>query len=419
MHSHTQTRSRPVEAWPQSQTLHQLTAVVVEQLAPDSVPRAQWPAIALAALQHGLAPMLSKVMQGSGMDPGSIENGQALVDSAQRAAANDMLYEISIRDISFALAAAAIPAIWLKGADLARTAYPQSSLRPMGDLDVLVPYAQCEAALSVLRQLGYGFSSYNPFRGIPLRGDHRPDDNDEAYLKHLAHRHYVLVGGISNSVVVELHYGLSGNRDNSLLSSSQIQWFFENTRSFGENDELTFTGLSPEANLLYLAAHNIYQHSEVQAYLLRDLDVHFLICRNSLNWDQIIDQAVVLGWTLAVYRTLERAAGFYATPIPEGVQDQLAIRMPRHEDPSYMNRKRWLGHRWEDFNNTFSHMPARAKIRFALDKLFPSPPFMRCRYAVPAERPIWPYYLYRWYDLFRIILCVMLKRLRKSRIETP
>jgi len=387
-------------------TLHQLSALVSGRLAPGDVPAGQWRALTDSALDHGLGPMLLCSVKCSGMRSVPSEDRQTLAASAHQTAASDILFEESLRSITRALASARIPAIWLKGAALARTVYPQSSLRPMGDLDVLVPHAQRPAALDVLRGLGYTFDAHTTFR------PDSPDKIDEAYLKHLAFHHDVLVGGGAGAVVVELHFGLwAHHHGNRLLSLAHMAWFWEHTRSFYPDAQTPFTCLSPEAHLLYLAVHNILQHGEPQAYLMRDLDVHLLITREHPDWNLIIDQAVVLGWTGAVARALERAVEYFASPVPERILEQLALRRPAHEDPSLLLQKQAPGYRWECVQETLSRLSVREKMRYFFQSFFPVADYMRLRYAVPLDRPIWPYYPYRWFDQCREITRAMGKRM--------
>ena len=71
--------------------------------------------------------------------------------------AQQIRFEYAQAQVQTALAEANIPAMWIKGSALAHTIYPKPSLRPMCDLDVLVPYDRREAAFEEVTQLGYHF----------------------------------------------------------------------------------------------------------------------------------------------------------------------------------------------------------------------------------------------------------------------
>ncbi len=76
-----------------------------------------------------------------------------LVEITHNAAINYAVLERARRQVQTALSEAGIPCLWLKGAALTRTIYPEIGLRPMSDLDVLVPYDQREAALQIAQAL--------------------------------------------------------------------------------------------------------------------------------------------------------------------------------------------------------------------------------------------------------------------------
>ena len=389
-----------------SPVLNLLAALVSGRLLPGDVPEDSWSDLTDAALNHGLAPMLFWQLKNKGMDSCPRENLETLTVSARQAAAADILYEESMRTITRGFSSAQIPAIWLKGADLARTVYPESVLRPMGDLDVLVSPGKLEAAVDVLKDLGYVFKT-----DITFRPD-SPDKVDETYLKHLANHHYVLTGGSAGVVVVELHFGLPAHQHhNQLLPMDHMAWFWEHTRPFYSEEHTPFTGLATEAHLLYLAAHNIFQHGESQACLMRDLDLHLLITRQDPDWDIIIDQAVVLGWTRAVARSLERAVDYFATPVPDTVLESLARRRPAHEDATAAVKKTVPGFRWKIVQKKLSSLSVKEKIRYVFQNLFPVKSYMRKRYAVSPDRPVWPYYPYRWFDQGRDITRAIGKRM--------
>ena len=400
-------------------TEHLLAALVTQRLLPHDVPASQWQAIADTALAHGLAPMLYWAIKSAGMDAASIESGSAIAASARQTALSDILFEDAMQNISRAFSSADIPAVWLKGAALARTVYPQPCLRPMGDLDVLVPYNMRESALDTVQALGYKFDTRSRLRPANSDISEKRRDKDEAYVRNLSEHHFVLKGGFSAKVSLELHFGLHSHNDRGLLPEKHMQRFFHNTQAFTPGSQTHNEGLLPELHLPYLAVHNVVQHREGGGSLMRDLDVHLLITKNDLDWTALIDHAAALGWTRAVYRALERAVDYFATPVPESVLEDLSRIRPDHEDPFMIEKRHIPAYRWEVTRNTLSRLPIRAKMRFAADKLFPYAAFMRARYAVPQDRAIWPYYPYRWFDQGRVICHSIGRRIRAPKVKNP
>jgi hypothetical protein len=50
-----------------------------------------------------------------------------------------------------------------------------------------------------------------------------------------------------------------------------------------------------------------------------------------------------------------------------------------------------------------------------LETLVPTPAYMRGRYQVKPGWPIWPYYVYRWFDQARDVCFAMWKRISGYR----
>jgi len=283
------------------------------------------------AIEHGLGPMLWWVIAESGIDLGNDSVWTPLTQSAQTATVHSLVIDNARRQLHDALARAGIPALWLKGAALAYTVYPQPTLRPMIDLDVLVPFEQRLSALAAVESIGFhpwGAFSFDAAPGL---------------LHHFAY-HYSLRGGANDVVAVELHFHLLDRiRAKPLLPREQMRWFWAQSR-FVTDDNLPFLVLRPEAHLLYLCAHAILQHGEADLRLLRYFDLHQLITHGevepSLDWHLVVDRAVDLGWTYAVARALSLTADLFNTSVPSWVFRQLRERLPRPRKSSALSSAR-------------------------------------------------------------------------------
>jgi hypothetical protein len=371
--------------------LHLTASLVSFQQNAHDIPPDQWDAIVGTATEHGLGPMLFWRLNRDHFDMQANRDFDLLIRSAHQTALEYTLKETAQREINAALRQANIPGLWLKGAALARTVYPQPTLRPMSDLDVLVPYEQRKQALEVVRDIGYDFYDRESLRSR--------SSGDDFVLKLTPH-HYHLRGGIANGTILELHFQLLG-QDNDLLSREQLQWFWEHKQTLRLDSGLEFDTLTPEAHLLYLCAHAILQHGETPLYLLRFFDLHQIITQIPLDWDVVIDQAVVFGWTLAVERALRRCVEFFSTPVPEDALDALARRRPVYEDTSRVWRLQGSGSRWERVRGRLRGLTTRERVRLITQIAFPTSSYMRQRYNIKPGRPAWPYYLYRWFDQTR------------------
>ncbi|MCZ7567438.1 MAG: nucleotidyltransferase family protein [Ardenticatenaceae bacterium] len=104
--------------------------------------------------------------------------------------------------------------IVLKGAALATTLYPCIALRPLSDVDLLVPRQHLGTAVAAMQSLGYCEVYLEMSPG----------------LNQVAGHHVLLQGGARRGVAVELHWSLvAGESD---WRSPSLDWFWEQTESW-------------------------------------------------------------------------------------------------------------------------------------------------------------------------------------------
>ncbi len=319
---------------------------------------------------------------------------RALARGDQAAVRRYLIFKSAFQDVTRALGKANIPAVWLKGWALAHTIYPMPTLRPMRDLDLLVPPTERERAKACLAQLGYTQDEY-------------PQLDVVREMRH----HDVLRG----RVTVELHTKLIGLRS-KLFGESQREWFWAHTRVLTAQD-FQYSVFVPEAELLYLCAHALLQHGENEFLLQRYLDIHLLIRQNpQLDWGLVLEQAVEFRWSFAVMRALEITRDHFGTTTPNAFLSELASRRHADEDP---RNTVWIAAdstRFETTRGLLRGMGKREKIVWALASLFPPPSFVQWRYHVSSVWQIPFFYFYRWFSMARDVLQTMLKYL-KSKIH--
>ncbi len=150
----------------------------------------RWADLAEQSEIHGIAPLIYYHFQAAGFSP-PVPARRVLKALVMRHRDANAIRSRALVLILDALSAEGIPVLVLKGAALAHTVYPEPGLRPMRDIDLLVPPSQARQAQSLLISLGYHESSPT---GFP----------------HLAHHHLPpvsqVVGGLT--VSVELHHRL-------------------------------------------------------------------------------------------------------------------------------------------------------------------------------------------------------------------
>ncbi len=253
------------------------------------------------ARRNGLAPMLWWKLRQQGRQASDSTAFKELENLAKIADFSYQLLKENHSKVQLALAQAGIPAIWLKGIALAQTLYPLPQLRPMDDLDVLVPYDQRQVALKVIQSIGYHF----PPTDALAEKVHAPQST--AY-------HYHLRGGFSSEIILEIHFRLLD--DDELLPTSAMDWFWQESETVDQG-QTSFSILKLEAHFLYLSAHAILAHGEFEFRLQRYYDLDLLVRQEAFfNWNLVLSRAKVLGWNYTVKRALILTSAYFALTHP-------------------------------------------------------------------------------------------------------
>jgi len=196
-----------------------------------------------------------------------------------------LILQQNLANLHDLLAAAGIPYIALKGAFLAFHVYPKPELRPLRDLDLLVPQSRAMDFFCLL--LEHGYTRLNSHLGDP-----------QAYLES-SHQLPPLRAPAHNSIV-EIHTSVfhrsekrSGVRD---PSGDRLFWQRSITRTLAGRS-ICFP--MPEDMLVHLVEHAIYGHQFDNGPLFLS-DIAFLLGRHRINWP--------LFWKLSKDAHCERGA---------------------------------------------------------------------------------------------------------------
>jgi hypothetical protein len=286
-----------------------------------------------------------------------------------------------------------IPVIVLKGGALVWF-YEDMGLRPMQDLDLLIPDDQLTRALGLIQKMGY----------CPAEVEISPGIN-----RQVVHNTYWR-GGPDGRVGLELHWNLiAGQADDR---SVQVDWFWQQVEWLTGKGPLFSSRLIPQlhptAHLLYVAAHLILRHGGNNERLIWYYDADRLIRSGRVDWESFKEQAHTLGWGAVARYVLEGVVTRFATPIPSGLPESLStgetwetFLIERRKKIGRLSR---LDHTWKSLKH-FS-WPLRLRMIFAL--FFPNPNYIRWRY-VPHPEWTWPlYYFYRWGEMSKELLYTVL-----------
>jgi hypothetical protein len=350
---------------------------------------AGWEALASQAQAEGLAPLLYWVFSKSGRFSSIPEPvRQALRSSYAGTWMQNQTLLKELETLAGHFHAAGIPLVLLKGACFALTVYPDIGLRPMGDLDVLVPASQLCAAVKIACSLGY------------------QDDLPEASpgLNDLLSHHACLQKAGSPSISLEIHDSLVA--DKSFIYAVPVDWFWGQTEPLqAARPGLHFKNISiltPAAQVLYAAAHAMLQHGGWNAPLrwIYDLDRLVRFYEGRLDWDLLLSQARALEWGSALSAALTKSTHRFGTPIPAQVMARLSASTDRHQKRVADKQIQPATHTLEE-RQKMLELNGYARMRLFLALLIPSPAYMRWRYPArsPWLLPFW--YLWRWWGILK------------------
>ena len=350
---------------------------------------ADWVAWTELAKREGLAPLLYYTQESSGwplLVP--VQEREALREEYLKAGGSNLLvYRELARVLSaFQVAVPLAPLVLLKGAALATTLYPEFGLRPMTDIDMLLPREHLEEAVDTLRTLGYK--------------DLAPEMTPR--LSRETHFQVAMKGGPRDYVIVDLHWRLIGGEGD--LRSPMLDWFQDQTHTWrmhddrGNSPSLSALQLCPTAHLLYLAAHLMLQHGGAKGRLLWVHDIHLLVlkCQQQLEWDELSERAGEYGWSPALEGALGRARALFDTPLPVGFLDRLAADSIPKTRAAVESRALPVQTRGTAAWNRMCSLDWTLRLKVARSVLWPTPEYLRWRYGL-RRKWLWPlWYPYRW-----------------------
>ena len=169
-----------------------------------------WQLLNVMAKTEGVAPLLYDAFKRSNPKCLNVQTFNKLQQEYYATAAYNALLFRELDRILTALDEADIRVILLKGAALAQTLYDDPALRPMSDLDLLVPFEKLDRAVQVANDLGFQSDDFVPY----WPGIRRV----RAHHEHVQNR---------KGVNLELHWSLTQamNDDHTLTD-----WFWEHTQ---------------------------------------------------------------------------------------------------------------------------------------------------------------------------------------------
>lgn len=246
-----------------------------------------------AAVHHGVGPLLhERLSQARLASLLTTVQREALRASFEHAGLRAKELRRMLASVLSELHEAGVPVVLLKGAALAETVYRSPALRPMTDVDLLVPAADGERAAGVLRELG-------------LR---RADGDPRTFA---LHHGAPFVGA---AAPIELHVDLVPDAGARLLPASDV---------IARSVQITALGgvparvPAPADMLLHLCLHATHAH-RMRARLLHLMDIRLTLEGDAGvgSLDALVERAVRSDARALAYCALRLAHDLVGAPVP-------------------------------------------------------------------------------------------------------
>ena len=370
-------------------TLSLIISERIKDLEGDSFSAGEWGDLAHKAHLEGVGPLLYKVLSGSGKFsslPADVRDFLRLM-YASTSIKNQRIFK-ELEMLARLFRAAGIPIVVLKGVCLALSVYPDSGLRSMGDVDLLLPKEKLVEAVEIAKALGYQIA--------------KPEAS--AGLRDLFNHEICMQKSGAHPLTLELHHSLVANKPFSY--AVPVDWFWEQTESLKSlSSKMRFTNLlmlTPEAQLLYAAGHAMLQHGGNNIPLRWFYDVDCLIrhYEERLDWDLLLSQANSFEWGSALDAFLTQTTAYFDTPVPEDVCATLSESFDRHRGLVALKQTSPATHILAERQKLLS-LNLYGRLRLVLALLIPGPTYMRWRYHLKSAWMLPGYYLFRWWGILK------------------
>ena len=293
---------------------------------------------------------------------------------------HNVFYYRELSDILNSFQSSGIQTIILKGAALAETLYPDISLRPFGDIDLLIRSRDLPEAQDRLQCLGYGENTDREFY----------QGYRERFEEHFIYRKNAHI-----PVYVELHTSLP-----PFVSARGLEvggfWDRAVVAQIGEVDSLV---LSEEDTVLHLCVH-IFKHN-FSTRLLWLYDLALLILRHGkgINWKLMEKRARKLGIHRVVGLALDQVRRILDVSVPQDATSWLeSCRLSPVEKLLLVNGLGLVT--WRHTLRLRLVKGVKGKLKLVFGQLFPSRGYIMRRYSLSSPGLMFFGYCYHLCSIF-------------------
>jgi hypothetical protein len=302
-------------------------------------------------------------------------------------AARNVLLAQELASILRAFEVRQVACVPVRGLALAELLYGGITARPMGDIDLLVHKEDLPAVAETLNGLGFQELAHRP--GFAQTYSYT--------LEFFKDRH----GG----VIVEPHWTIAYPPFADRVNMDRVWKRCVRGQVVGVD-----TWLLGRADLLvHLCLHLIHHSDKAPLLWFYEIDRLLRQEKTALDWSQVLLVARQTGLELFLAEVLGKVTTLFDSPLPDHVLSQLSAQRMAHPAravgtslESRMVRllageSRVDGR--ESFAALFTIRGLRAKVRYAIALLFPSPQFMLLHYGLSSRRQLGLCYLGRFVHL--------------------
>ncbi len=323
-----------------------------------------WGLLEHQAATHRMSGLLYEFLRRPGTaDRVSPEVLQRLKQEVNNTAGRNLVLWQELVPVLKACATQRLRCVPLRGVAVASWLHPDPILRPMDDLDVLVPREDLPAFLRLLNALGYE------------QVDHRADFAEAFY--------YSLELVTPRGVLVEPHWTVAYPPFCRHFDMAPI-WDRASQHVCLDVDAWT---LDHTDLVLHLCLH--LAHKRTMAPFLWWAELDHGARQAAVDWDRLGRQASDSGQGPLVADVLRTLRHICATPLPKSALDSRQ-GAPRSVTDRVLTDSTLIGR--EQFATLLSLPGFRLKARYALGLLLPSPSFMRQRYGISRPAALCLYY---------------------------
>lgn len=281
-----------------------------------------------------------------------------------------------------------IPVVVMKGGALAEIVYDDPGVRPMSDLDLLVPFDRSEEAWSIVKSLGY----------------HVTVDVDEQRSMKAIDRQLAMLVHDSKSIIVEIHTHLVEAESPMRFD---IQKFWDGTIEIelAGTRTLTFAPEYQVANqcLNFFKDRDLFSYSALGQ--LCDVAEVIRVNQEEIDWDVFGSTGPLASLTGPIFCGLYLARYLLDAPVPDAVIERVLPVGFNPDDAGRLVLNRVFGDQFA-MKQIVSPTAKYGKLRLLkgmIFRVFESREAIATRYGVPANsRRVYFLYFKRFVEALRI-----------------